>query len=102
MRSCWVAEDFGGSDEDEGGGSVPEEECGGKSLELELGYGSHKIEDEERGGGGIEEDSGPADELAGGFSEDCETSEDDEIAATSEEPLRSGKVMPEEESPTIS
>ena len=81
---------------------MPEEERGGKSLELELGYGSHKIEDEERGGGGTEEESGPADEPAGGLSEDCGTSEDDEIAATSEEPLRSGKVMLAEDSPTIS
>ena len=87
---------------------MPEEERGGKSLELELGYGSHKIEDEERGGGGIEEESGPADEPAGGLSEDCgnsedcETSEDDEIAATSEEPPKSGKDMLAEDSPTIS
>lgn len=87
---------------------MPEEERGGKRNELELGYGSHKIEDEERGGGGTEEESGPTDEPAGGFSEDCGnsedcgTSEDDEIAATSEEPLRSGKVMLAEDSPTIS
>ena len=81
---------------------MPEEERGGKSLELELGYGSHKIEDEERGGGGIEEESGPADEPAGGFSEDCETSEDDETSVISEEPLKSGKDMPAEDSPTIS
>ena len=81
---------------------MPEEERGGKRYELELGYGSHKIEDEERGGGGIEEESGPADEPAGGLSEDCEPVEGDETSVTSDEPLKSGKVMLAEDSPTIS
>ena len=82
---------------------MPEEERGGKSLELELGYGSHKIEDEERGGG-AEEDCGASelDEPARGLSEDCGTSEDDETSVISEEPLKSGKDMPAEDSPTIS
>ena len=89
---------------------MPEEERGGIRNELELGFGSHKYDEEEKGGDGIEEDSDPADEPAGVLSEEygcvnseeSDPSEDDETSLTSDEPPKSGKNIPAEDSPTIS
>ena len=77
------------ADAEECGGSEADEFRGPKK-ELELGYGSHKIKDEEENGEGTADDCGSS------------VPEDVIEAKASDDTSEPGCDMPEEESPTTS